>query len=633
MKANAPVDPLPISKADITWMRRRLRAYYERNGRDYPWRTENNPYLILNTEILLQRTTAQAVATSWPSIREHLNAPAKARKSKRFLVKLVGRLGLSKRATWILNISQLLEDVSDVPSTLEGLLALPGVGRYTACATLAFAFSRNEGLVDGNVIRVFERFHEPFPARHLATKVAFWLPLAKGLGGSHQFKLVFWGLLDLAAQICVPRKPLCSQCPLKPRCQTGRQVPLEPNSACQHLIAPSSIIIERPRKVMNFPTTPDRPVSIDLFCGAGGLSLGAARAGFAVRGAVDLDPHAIDAHKRNFPNSLHSKADISQLTGQGLKATLGLADGHLAGIIGGPPCQGFSYMGKREKDDVRNTLFVEFFRLVAEALPRFFLAENVPGILQSENSELRDRAISLVQGTYVVLPPMVIAANDYGAPTARTRVFFFGYRPDEMERLTVDDFAPPADAEVVTVRRALCGLRTKVSPSWQHEEQGWRVVHAKGESYYGSRLHGHIARGVGDPIALKRLRNESRASGFLGTVHSVEVSERYANLEPGMTDPISKSRRLDPVGFCPTLRAGTGSDRGSFQAVRPIHPTEPRVITPREAARLQGFPDWFQFSPTKWHSFRQIGSSVSPIVAERILTVIYGALGLAGQEH
>jgi len=79
-------------------------------------------------------------------------------------------------------------------------------------------------------------------------------------------------------------------------------------------------------------------------------------------------------------------------------------------------------------------------------------------------------------------------------------------------------------------------------------------------------------------------------------------------------------------GFCPTLRAGTGPEKGSYQAVRPLHPTENRVITPREAARLQGFPDWFQFSPTKWHSFRQIGNSVSPILSERIFAVIRKAL-------
>lgn len=80
---------------------------------------------------------------------------------------------------------------------------------------------------------------------------------------------------------------------------------------------------------------------------------------------------------------------------------------------------------------------------------------------------------------------------------------------------------------------------------------------------------------------------------------------------------------MDPNAFCPTLRAGTGPEKGSFQAVRPIHFSEARVINPREAARLQGFPDWFVLPNTIWHSFRQIGNSVSPIAAEAILKVIY----------
>jgi DNA (cytosine-5)-methyltransferase 1 len=367
---------------------------------------------------------------------------------------------------------------------------------------------------------------------------------------------------------------------------------------------------------------------VDLFSGAGGLSLGAARAGFAVRGAVDIDPEATSAHKRNFPNTVHLQTDVSKLNGRSLRSSLDFNNGDFAGIIGGPPCQGFSSIGKRDKDDARNKLFEEFFRIVAEALPTFFLAENVPGIMREDNNELRNKAFSHVEEKYVILPPMAITASDYGAPTTRTRIFFFGYLPDEMEALTTDSFKPPAGTEKVLVKDALRGLPTKINPHWRKEEQGWRVVHVHGNGYYASRLHGRVPPRVGYPIALERLRNESRASGFLGTIHSTKVAERYAKIECGKYDSVSKSYRLDPNGFCPTLRAGTGPDQGSFQAVRPLHPTESRVITPREAARLQGFPDWFQFSPTKWHSFRQIGSSVSPIIAERILAVIRRALRL-----
>jgi len=366
---------------------------------------------------------------------------------------------------------------------------------------------------------------------------------------------------------------------------------------------------------------------VDLFSGAGGLSLGAARAGFIVRGAVELDPQAMSSHRLNFPSAIHLERDVSRLAGHNLKASLVLSNGNLAGIIGGPPCQGFSCIGRNNKDDARNKLFEEFFRIVGEALPKFFLAENVPGIMNEKNLRIRDRAFSHVEGKYVILPPMIMSANDYGAPTIRTRVFFFGYLPDEMEPLLVEDFKPPVDAERVHVRDALRGLPTKINSSWQEGEQGWRVVCAHGEGFFASRLHGCVPQGVGAPRALERLKRERRASGCLGTVHSRKVAERYARIKPGRRDPVSKSHRLDLEGFCPTLRAGTGRDHGRFQAVRPLHPTENRVITPREAARLQGFPDWFQFSPSKWHSFRQIGSSVSPILAERVLAVIRKALG------
>lgn len=365
---------------------------------------------------------------------------------------------------------------------------------------------------------------------------------------------------------------------------------------------------------------------VDLFSGVGGLSLGAARSGFAIGGAVEVDPKATSAHKLNFPHTVHLETDVSRLTGQRLRSALDLHNGDLAGIIGGPPCQGFSFIGRSNKDDARNKLFPEFFRLVAEVLPKFFLVENVPGILHRKNSETVARALSYVEDKYVLLPPMVLTASDYGAPTTRARVFFYGYLRDEIGALTSDDFKPPADVETVFVKDALHGLPTKINSAWQTEEQSWRVVHVHGKGYYVSRLHGHIPPGVGAPYALERLRNTNRASGFLGTVHSTQVAERYAMTDQGKYDPVSRSYKLDPNGFCPTLRAGTGSDHGSFQAVRPLHPTEARVITPREAARLQGFPDWFQFSPTKWHSFRQIGSSVSPIIAERILAVVLRAL-------
>ena len=365
---------------------------------------------------------------------------------------------------------------------------------------------------------------------------------------------------------------------------------------------------------------------VDLFSGAGGLSLGASRAGFVVRGAIDTDRQAMSAHKANFRETHHLCADIADLTGVELRSALELENAELSGIIGGPPCQGFSSMGRGMENDGRNQLFVEFFRIVADMRPTFFLAENVPGIMRPANSPIRECALSLVSSHYTVLSPLKITANEYGAPTVRTRMFFFGYLPDRIEKLTEVSFAPPEDIPTVRVKDALAGLPAEVDPNWQKESDGWQISRCHGQGFYFSRLHGHVPRGVGDPIALHRLKTECRSSGTLGTIHSASVTNRFASLKPGERDRVSKAQRLHPEGFCPTLRAGTGPDLGSYQAARPIHPTMPRVITPREAARLQGFPDWFTFSPSKWQSFRQIGSSVSPIVAERLLSVIRTSL-------
>jgi DNA (cytosine-5)-methyltransferase 1 len=142
-------------------------------------------------------------------------------------------------------------------------------------------------------------------------------------------------------------------------------------------------------------------------------------------------------------------------------------------------------------------------------------------------------------------------------------------------------------------------------------------------SDFAERIVNGIPQDIGDPEAIRRLNEEGAVSGCLGTRHTPKVAARYDRLKPGQKDEISKTVRLKADGLCPTLRAGTAADKGSYQAVRPIHPTAARVITPREAARLQGFPDWFQFAPSKWHSFRQIGNSVSPFVAEAVLSVIY----------
>jgi DNA (cytosine-5)-methyltransferase 1 len=363
---------------------------------------------------------------------------------------------------------------------------------------------------------------------------------------------------------------------------------------------------------------------IDLFAGVGGLSLGVARAGFELAAAVELDERAAAQHTKNFPNARHLQEDVSKLTGESLLRLASIRNTELCGLVGGPPCQGFSEIGLRGRGDLRNELLVHFFRLVSETRPAFFLAENVPGVAHERNKPVLDRALALVPSDYVVLAPMVVKASNYGAPTIRTRVFFFGYDPRRVKTLQVADFAPKR-VDDVRVSRALDGLPT-IRSDWQSEEQSWRSVGALADGVYEESITNAIPYGVGDPLALNAYRVHKLVSGFLGTLHTPDTKKRFAALKPGMVDAVSKSVRLRMDGYCPTLRAGTGPERGSYQAIRPIHPSSPRVISPREAARLQGFPDWFQFHPTKWHAFRQIGNSVSPIVSEALMSVIREAV-------
>ena len=395
--------------------------------------------------------------------------------------------------------------------------------------------------------------------------------------------------------------------------------------ASQREVSPHAPNADGGRPTPTAGSRTQKPKVIDVFAGVGGLSLGAMRAGFALALAVENDPHASKAHQVNFPKVRHSEVDVSTLDGAALLAAAGLEAGALDGLIGGPPCQGFSVIGNRRAADPRNNLFRKFHELVAQCRPKFFVAENVLGILDTQYEEIREQAFALVRGDYVLLPPMRFKASAYGAPTSRERVFFVGYRADALRPLTVADFETRKVKTPTFVRDALDGLPA-VRSNWLEESQGWRCVKPLPKTDYGKRTSECIPPGMGDPESLRRYRDYGEVSGCLGTVHTDKVRDRYDAMKPGGKDTTSKAVRLKPDGFCPTLRAGTAADKGSYQAVRPIHPTMPRVITPREAARLQGFPDWFRFAPSKWHSFRQIGNSVSPFVAEAVLSVIFSSL-------
>jgi DNA (cytosine-5)-methyltransferase 1 len=347
---------------------------------------------------------------------------------------------------------------------------------------------------------------------------------------------------------------------------------------------------------------------VDLFCGCGGFSLGAHQAGFDVKAAFDLDPTLTSSYRSNFPDTDLQLRDVATLTGIEIEQIVG---GKVDGLFGGPPCQGFSDIGHRDPNDPRRRLLLDFYRLVDELRPAFFVMENVRGLANKDSRALLDEGIARISDHYAILGPVLLDAADFGAATSRTRLFVMGFDTQRCSPLTMLDLQARR-AVPVTVSAAISDLEN--ATLIDDPKGGFDVWHVKKPG----RLSPY-ARALRSP--------DGSFTGNRRTTHMPDTVARFATVVPGKHDPVGRHYRLKWEGQCPTLRAGTGSDRGSYQSVRPLHPDEPRVITVREAARLQGFPDMHLFHPTVWHSFRMIGNSVSPIMSRAIFSAIKSKLG------
>lgn len=362
---------------------------------------------------------------------------------------------------------------------------------------------------------------------------------------------------------------------------------------------------------------------IDLYCGCGGFGLGAKQAGFEVIVAVDIDKTLQSAYKRNFPEANVITSDLSTMSKEDWAGLI--KKKQIDGVIGGPPCQGYSRIGKSNVDDPRRSLVRHFFRNVNIISPKFFVMENVEGLLDKKNIQELYDALSIVDKKYKVLKPVVVDASKFGAPTKRKRVVIVGYDENFIEDLSTEELLAISKPQV-TVYDAIADIGEPVSQSKDTSDFGWGEYRESTIiSKYAKKMRRLPPKGSGWSVAVNKLA-EGLTSGNFDTVHLPYIKARYDLIKPGETDPVSRSKRLIWSGVCPTLRAGTGADKGSHQAVRPIHPEVARVISVREAARLQGFPDWYCFHHTKWHSFRMIGNSVSPLVSEGLLSLIYSKI-------
>ena len=316
---------------------------------------------------------------------------------------------------------------------------------------------------------------------------------------------------------------------------------------------------------------------LDLFAGVGGLSYGFAKDDdFEIVAANEILEPMAAAYSRNHPSVKMYNKDIKDFSLDDLARDLGLRQGDVDVIVGGPPCQAYSTVGKRLIDDPRGKLFQEYFRILKELRPRLFVFENVKGLLSMQRGELIQTIVSLFESIGYHVEKKLLNAADFGTPQIRERIILvgtLGERPFAYPAPTHYDPANPPASVVglkpyVTLGEALDDL-----PSILPGEKGTKYAH-RAQNDYQRLMRVHAPREIQD------LRS---SSGFANC---------YCRLwwnRPSTTI----TRNLG----CPS-------------SSRCIHPRDPRPLSTREGARLQGFPDNYVFMGTRSDKHLQIGNAV-----------------------
>lgn len=315
--------------------------------------------------------------------------------------------------------------------------------------------------------------------------------------------------------------------------------------------------------------------ALDLFAGAGGLSLGLHNAGWQIIAAVESDTWAMETYRRNFfDTKMFSdirRVDFTQFSGIDL-------------IAGGPPCQPFSVAGKQLSAYDPRDMVPQFIRAVTEVMPRTFLMENVPGLLTQRNILYTKKVIAQLEDVGYVVRYKKLIASHYGVPQHRERVFFIGMRQGEMFSFPEPSHGPSTSHSFVSAGQALQNVP-------DCEPNIAIVTYAKNPILRPSPWAGMLVNGQGRPINLE---------------------------EPSLTIPATaggnRTHIVDPEGvlleYHRYLINGGKPRYGVVEGVRRLNL--------RESARLQSFPDDFIFAGTKTRQFTQVGNAVPPLLAEAI---------------
>lgn len=319
---------------------------------------------------------------------------------------------------------------------------------------------------------------------------------------------------------------------------------------------------------------------VSVFCGGGGLDMGFASAGFKPLFSSDVMPTFCETIHRNLGKHIVEPHDISLLSGRDVLNRVG---GSVDVVIGGPPCQSFSILGSRKStSDPRGKLVYEYARFIDEIGPKAFLFENVPGILTvNKGRDWKELIKVFEQQTGYFLESTRANAVWFGVPQYRQRVIMVGFR----KKSDRDRFKWPKRTHSESFEQPELGLRLPREARLALEDL--------------DSLPNHVLR-----------------------EHGERVTARYSQIAPGARDRKDHTDRIDPERPSGTVLVGSGAGGG-----RPfIHPNEHRHITVREAARLQSFPDWWEFAGGPTAAYRQVGNAVPPLMARALAREIAKAI-------
>lgn len=346
---------------------------------------------------------------------------------------------------------------------------------------------------------------------------------------------------------------------------------------------------------------------VDLFSGAGGMSLGAEWAGISVKNAIEADPHASATYKFNHPKTRVTTSNINEIKDLAVE---GGSRGSDLVLFGGPPCQGFSTSNQRTrtKENPTNWLFTHYLRLVVQTRPRWVVFENVKGIIETEQGFFFKSVVNGLTTVGYTVSHWILNAEDFGVPQRRWRLFVLG----SLDGIKVPKPKPTVKAST-TVAEAIGDL----------------PILRNGASADTLPYRGHAKSTYAE-----QMRKELRECGnHLVTRNNEAILKRYRHIPAGgnwQDIPKRLMRNYAEPENCHTgiykrLKLDEPSVvLGNFRKNMLIHPTQNRGLSIREAARLQSFPDSFRFLGSIGFQQQQVSNAVPPLMAKAVFEAIVG---------